>query len=140
MLKHWKNTAGTFSKTKTGSNDYVFGNRMNPSWTYDGFRASVNRTLRNSEEDIDRMRLHRLRHTVATKISEQPGATVFDIMYYLGQVNIKTAQKYIDRDTEQRAEKAKVFADQFAANGCFLGKKEIGSENGSKENLGENVG
>ena len=107
MLKEWKQNAPNVSKTKTGSEDYVFGNSKGPSWTYAGFRSSVNRCLEKSCVGIDSLRLHRLRHTVATMLSEQPDVTVFNIMQLLGHKQIKTAQVYIDAQTEKRREKNK---------------------------------
>lgn len=102
VLKKWREIAPQISKTKTGNQDYVFGNTKDVYWSCDGLRSSVNRCLKNSGVGIDRLRLHRLRHTVATRISEDPDATVYDIMYLLGHKQIKTAQRYIDIDTANR--------------------------------------
>ena len=107
MLKEWKQIGPTISKTQVGDDDFIFGNNKNPSWTCDGFRTSVNRCLKKSQTDMDRLRLHRLRHTVATMLSNEPDASVFHIMQLLGHTQIKTAQKYIDNATKERAEKNK---------------------------------
>ena len=100
-----------------GIQDYVFGNSKGPSWTYAGFRSSVNRCLENSDIGIDRLRLHRLRHTVATMLSEQPDVTVFNIMQLLGHTQIKTAQRYIDAQTDKRREKNKELMSRLSGSG-----------------------
>ena len=117
MLREWKHTAPLISKTKTGRKDYVFGNSKGPSWTYAGFRSSVNRCLENSDVGIDSLRLHRLRHTVATMLSEQPDVTVFNIMQLLGHTQIKTAQRYIDAQTDKRREKNKELMSRLSESG-----------------------
>lgn len=107
LLKEWRETAPSVSKTKLGEGDFVFGNAKRSSWTYAGFRSSVNNTLKRSGAGIDSLRLHRLRHTVATMMSEEPDANVYHIMQLLGHTQIKTAQKYIDKQTQERARKNK---------------------------------
>ena len=54
---------------------------------------------------MDSLRLHRLRHTVATMMSNEPDANVYHIMQLLGHTQIKTAQRYIDKQTQERAKK-----------------------------------
>lgn len=117
MLRDWKQTAPLISKTRTGNKDYVFGNSKGPSWTYAGFRSSVNRCLENSDIGMDSLRLHRLRHTVATMLSEQPDVTVFNIMQLLGHTQIKTAQRYIDAQTDKRREKNKELMGRLSESG-----------------------
>lgn len=107
LLREWKKTAPKVSKTKLGNSDYVFGHSKGPRWTCDGFRSSVNRCLERSAAGMDRLRLHRLRHTVATMLSDEPDVTVFNIMQLLGHTQIKTAQKYIDAQTDKRRQKNK---------------------------------
>lgn len=107
LLKEWREIAPSISKTKLGKVDFVFGNAKGPSWTYAGFRSSVNRTLKRSGAGMDHLRLHRLRHTVATMMSDEPDANVHHIMQLLGHTQIKTAQKYIDNQTKERAKKNK---------------------------------
>lgn len=107
ILKKWRETAPTVSKTELGEKDFVFGNSKSPTWTYAGFRSSVNSTLKRSGIGMDSLRLHRLRHTVATMMSDEPDANVHHIMQLLGHTQIKTAQKYIDKRTQERAKKNK---------------------------------
>lgn len=107
ILKEWRETAPTVSKTELGEKDFVFGNSKSPTWTYAGFRSSVNSTLKRSGIGMDSLRLHRLRHTVATMMSDEPDANVHHIMQLLGHTQIKTAQKYIDKRTQERAKKNK---------------------------------
>lgn len=107
LLREWRETAPSASQTRLGKGDFVFGNAKGPSWTYAGFRRSVNNTLKKSGSGMDSLRLHRLRHTVATMMSEEPDANVYHIMQLLGHTQIKTAQKYIDKQTQERAKKNK---------------------------------
>ena len=77
LLRQWRETAPLVSKTQFGESDRVFGNSKSPSWAYARFRSSVNRTLKNSDSGVDSLRLHRLRHTVATMLSNEPDSNVF---------------------------------------------------------------
>lgn len=104
-LADWRVKAPQVSKTKTSSKDFVFGNVKESSWTCDGFRTAVNNYLRKSGSSIKRLRLHRLRHTVATMLSNQPDATVFHVMQLLGHRDIRMAQKYVDKQRVERREK-----------------------------------
>ena len=121
LLKQWRETAPFISKTQLGANDCVFGNSKGPSWTYAGFRSSVNHSLKSSNTGMDSLRLHRLRHTVATMLSNEPDANVFNIMQLLGHTQIKTAQKYIDNQTKERAEKNRELLGRLSANGGLCG-------------------
>lgn len=135
LLLMWKKKAPLISQTRLGKTDYIFGNSKSPYWTYGGFRSSVKRALASpleegekklSEEEARIARefhLHRLRHTVATKLSNQPGVTVFNIMQLLGHTEIETAQKYIDRDTQERRQKNKEFMGLIATQNRLLGAK-----------------
>lgn len=121
LLQEWRQVAPTISKTGLGNTDCVFGNSKGPSWTYSGFRSSVNRCLKNSDVGMDNLRLHRLWHTVATMISNESDATVFQIMQLLGHSQVKTAQKYIDTQTRERAEKNKELLGRLSAKSGLLG-------------------
>lgn len=121
LLKEWRATAPHISKTKLGANDRVFGNSKGPDWTYAGFRSSVNHTLQKADLGIDSLRLHRLRHTVATMISNEPDANVYHVMQLLGHTQIKTAQKYIDNQTQERSKKNKELMGRLSANGGLCG-------------------
>lgn len=121
LLKQWRETAPFISKTQLGANDCVFGNSKGPSWTYAGFRSSVNHSLKSSNTGMDSLRLHRLRHTVATMLSNEPDANVFNIMQLLGHTQIKTAQKYIDKQTKERVEKNRELLGRLSANGGLCG-------------------
>lgn len=136
LLLMWKKTAPLISQTRLGKTDFIFGNSKSPSWTYGGFRSSVKRALalplkaeekKLSEKEAKIARefhLHRLRHTVATKLSNQPGVTVFNIMQLLGHTEIKTAQKYIDNATKERSQKNREFMERISVeNGLFRPEK-----------------
>lgn len=107
ILREWREIAPTVSKTKMGERDFVFGNSKSPNWTYAGFRSSVNNSLKQSGSGMESLRLHRLRHTVATMMSDEPDANIYHIMQLLGHTQIKTAQKYTDKQTQERAKKNK---------------------------------
>lgn len=121
LLREWRETAPLISKTQFGESDRAFGNSKGPSWTYAGFRSSVNHSLERSGAGMDSLRLHRLRHTVATMMSNEADATVFNIMQLLGHTQIKTVQKYIDRQTKERAEKNRELLGRLSDNGGLCG-------------------
>lgn len=122
MLLAWKETAPQDSKTQFGKDDCIFGNRKESHWTYSGFRSSVNRTLKRSGLGMECLRLHRLRHTVATRMSEQSGANTYEIMQLMGHNDIRTAKKYyIDQETQNRAQKNKKFMEHMSATSGLLG-------------------
>lgn len=121
LLKEWRATAPHISKTRLGANDRVFGNSKGPDWTYAGFRSSVNHTLQKADSGIDSLRLHRLRHTVATMISNEPDANIYHVMQLLGHTQIKTAQKYIDNQTQERSKKNKELMGRLSANSRLCG-------------------
>ena len=114
FLIEWRKKAPTVSKTKTSDEDFVFGTVKGPSWTCDGFRTSVNRFLKKSDADIDGLRPHRLRHTVATLLSNQSDATIFHVMQLLGHKDPRMAKKYVDNQTEERAKKNKEMLEQIS--------------------------
>lgn len=113
-LMEWREKAPTVSKTKTSDEDFVFGTVKGPSWTCDGFRSALNRYLKKSETGIDGLRPHRLRHTAATLLSNQPDATVFHVMQLLGHKDSRMAQKYVDKQREERAKKNKEMLEQIS--------------------------
>lgn len=122
MLLAWKETAPQDSKTQFGKDDCIFGNRKESNWTYSGFRSFVNRTLKRSGLGMECLRLHRLRHTVATRMSEQSGANSYEIMQLMGHNDIRTAKKYyIDQETQNRAQKNKKFMEHMSATSGLLG-------------------
>ena len=120
LLLDWKEIAPQVSKTQFGKTDCIFGNRKENHWTYSGFRSSVNRTLEKA--GLGSLKLHRLRHTVATRMSEQPGANTYEIMQLMGHHDIRTARKYyIDQETAERAQKNKEFMKRMSAKGGLCG-------------------
>lgn len=120
ILKEWREIAPLVSKTQFGANDRVFGNSKGPSWTYAGFRSSVNNSLKKADTGMDSLRLHRLRRTVATMMSNEPDANVYHIMQLLGHKQIKTTQGYIDDETKERGEKNKEILSRLSAKGGLL--------------------
>lgn len=118
LLKQWRVDAPLVSKTKTGNDDFVFGNKKGASWTYSGFRSSVNGCLKSLGTEIDSLRLHRLRHTVATMISNDPDATAYTLQQLLGHKDTRMAHKYIDKETDDRRKKNKVMLSRmYGGNG-----------------------
>ena len=108
LLKKWREDAPFVSQTKIGDNHFVFGNTKGSNWTYAGFRSSVNNCLKRSGAKMDSLRLHRLRHTVATMISNDPDATAYTLQQLLGHKDTRMAHKYIDSETDERRKKNKV--------------------------------
>lgn len=105
FLQEWREKAPAVSKTKTSNEDFVFGTIKGPSWTCDGFRTSLNRYLKKSGTGIDRLRPHRLRHTVATRLSNHPGINAYHVMQLLGHNDTRTAEKYVDKQSQERDQK-----------------------------------
>jgi integrase len=103
LLVTWKKEAPEISKTSFEDDDYVFGNSKSTHWTYSGFRSSVNGFLDRMIENTDGLRLHRIRHTVATMLAED-GASEYELMQLLGHTQTKTTKKYIDRASKKIAE------------------------------------
>lgn len=68
---------------------------------------------------MDRLRPHRLRHTAATLLSNQPDATVFHVMQLLGHEDSRMAQKYVDKQREERAKKNKEMLEQISKGLVF---------------------
>lgn len=108
LLKNWREIAPLVSKTKLGNTDFVFGNTKGPNWTYAGFRSSVNNSLKQAGTGINSLRLHRLRHTVATMISNDPDATAYTLQQLLGHKDTRMAHKYIDSETDERRRKNRI--------------------------------
>ncbi|RMC97800.1 site-specific integrase [Clostridium autoethanogenum] len=102
VLKKWKKDAPTISKTGTGDDDYVFGNSKNKYWTYSGFRTTLNRCLKRNTDGMNGLRLHRIRHTVATSLANG-GASLYELMQLLGHSQAETTMKYIDKASNSRA-------------------------------------
>ena len=119
FLQEWRERAPAVSKAKTSDEDFVFGTVKGPSWTCDGFRTALNRYLKKSGTGVDRLRPHRLRHTAATLLSNQPDATVFHVMQLLGHEDSRMAQKYVDKQREERAKKNKEMLEQISKGLVF---------------------
>lgn len=105
FLATWKAQAPEVSGTKTGDSDFVFGKSNSSHWTCDTFRVALNDFLKKSDCCLDKLGPHRIRHTVATMLSTQPEVTVFHIMQLLGHSDTRMAQKYVDKQREERTQK-----------------------------------
>lgn len=70
---------------------------------------------------LEHIRFHDLRHTVATMISNEPDANIYHVMQLLGHTQIKTAQKYIDNQAQERSKKNKELMGRLSANGGLCG-------------------
>lgn len=101
ILLTWREEAPKISKTKLGDDDFVFGYEKKPSFTYCAFRDRVNDYLARQSGSIDKMRLHRCRHTVATLLVAE-GRETPQIMQQLGITEEKTLQRYIDEPGHQK--------------------------------------
>lgn len=96
IIQDWMEVAPIISKTKMGDSDFMFGYEEKSNFTYNAFRCRVNDYLARQSGDIDKMRLHRLRHTVGTLLAAE-GREVLQIMRQLGITQEKTLQRYIDK-------------------------------------------
>lgn len=96
ILLTWREEAPKVSKTKLGNDDFVFGHEKGDRFTYYSFRDKVNGYLSRQVGSIDKMRLHRFRHTVGTMLAGE-GREVLQIMRQLGITQEKTLQRYIDK-------------------------------------------
>lgn len=101
ILLNWRAEAPGISKTKLGDDDFVFGYEKKPSFTYCAFRDRVNDYLIRQAGSIDKMRLHRFRHTVGTLLAAE-GREIIQIMRQLGITQEKTLQRYIDKKGNQK--------------------------------------
>ena len=101
ILLTWREEAPSISKTKLGDDDFVFGYEKKPSFTYCAFRDRVNDYLIRQDGSIDKMRLHRFRHTVGTLLAAE-GREIIQIMRQLGITQEKTLQRYIDKKGNQK--------------------------------------
>lgn len=120
LIRTWKETAPSISKTKTGDDDFVFGNSQKSHWTYGGFRSSVNTYLTRELENVSSLRLHRIRHTVATILAED-GASLLELMQQLGHTQTKTTMKYIDKASKKIAESNRERLQQGLENRLKMG-------------------
>lgn len=103
-IKKWKNVAPEISKTAFDDDDFVFGNTRGKHWSYSGYRNAVNDYLVAHSKDMSSLRLHRIRHTVATLLAEDE-ASIQYIAQLLGHRKVQTTQKYIDRNSKKIGEK-----------------------------------
>ena len=123
FLKKWRETAPEVSQTKTGDDDFVFGKAKSPSWTCEAFRSALNSYIKKHSTKLTKLGPHRLRHTVATMVSNQPGVTVFHIMQLLGHSDTRMAQKYVDRQREERTQKNQEVLGQISSGWNIQGWK-----------------
>ena len=79
ILLTWREEAPSISKTKLGDDDFVFGYEKKPSFTYCAFRDRVNDYLIRQAGSIDKMRLHRFRHTVGTLLAAEALTSPFSV-------------------------------------------------------------
>lgn len=101
ILLVWREEAPKISKTKLGNDDFVFGYERKANFTYCSFRDRVNDYLVRQAGNIDKMRLHRFRHTVGTLLAAE-GREIIQIMRQLGITQEKTLQRYIDKKGNQK--------------------------------------
>lgn len=101
ILLSWREEAPKVSMTKLGDDNFVFGYERKPSFTYCAFRDKVNKYLSQQVGDIDVMRLHRFRHTVATLLVAE-GRENMQIMRQLGITQEKTLNRYVDKKGNQK--------------------------------------
>lgn len=96
ILLNWKELAPTISKAKLGADDFLFVNARGTHYSYYSFRDKVNDYLAGQDSGMDKMRLHRFRHTVGTLLAAE-GRETIQIMRQLGINQEKTLLRYIDK-------------------------------------------
>lgn len=96
VINEWKSFAAEHTKTKFGDDDFVFGNKKQDHWTYSGLRSSLRKVLDRKLGKGHGINLHRIRHTVATKMADNQ-ATKLEIMQLLGDTQEKTIMRYISK-------------------------------------------
>lgn len=94
VLLKWKDECQRISQTKTGKEDFVFGNSKGASWTYSGFRSSINKYLARKIPNNGGLRFHRIRHYVGTMMAAA-GAGKYNVMSQLGHAKETTTRRYI---------------------------------------------
>lgn len=94
VLLKWKDECQGISQTKTGEEDFVFGNSKGASWTYSGFRSSINKYLARKIPNNGGLRFHRIRHYVGTMMAAA-GAGKYNVMSQLGHAKETTTRRYI---------------------------------------------
>lgn len=109
ILLDWREIAPSISKTGLNENDFVFGYERKPSFTYNAFRDRVNDYLARQSEGVDKMRLHRFRHTVATLLAAE-GREVYHMMRQLGITQEKTLNNYVDKKGNKKIMDGNVYA------------------------------
>lgn len=127
ILLDWREVAPTISKTKLGDNDFVFGYEKKLNFTYNAFRNKVNGFLTCQPESMDKMRLHRFRHTVGTLLAAE-GREVLQIMRQLGITQEKTLQRYIDKKGNKKIMDGNVQAISKGLSG-MIGQESTSTEN-----------
>lgn len=132
ILMDWKQIAPSVSKTKLGPDDFVFGYEKKPNFTYNAFRDRINDYLGRVNGDIDKMRLHRFRHTVATILASR-GQEVLQVMRQLGITQENTLQRYID----QKANDQMISSNTQAISQGLSNMIGQGSTDGEKPDLQE---
>lgn len=99
ILLTWREEAPAITKTKLGDSDFVFGSEGKESYTYAAFRRKVNRYL--ERKGMDKMRLHRCRHTVGTLLAAE-GREAIQIKRQLGITQDSTLKRYVDKKRNQK--------------------------------------
>ncbi len=101
ILLTWRKEAPRISKTKLGDDDFVFGYERKPNFTYCAFRDRINDYLARQAGSIDKMKLHRCRHTVATLLVAE-GRELLQIMQQLGITEEKTLKRYVNEPGNEK--------------------------------------
>lgn len=109
IMLEWMEYAPIHTKTKMGADEFVFGYEQREHYSYNAFKDKVNDFLQSDSRDIDKVRLHRIRHTVGTLLAAE-GREVLQIMRQLGITQEKTLQRYVDKKANKKIMQGNVLA------------------------------
>lgn len=133
ILLAWRALA---PKDKLGVEDFVFLNAKGTHYSYYAFRDKVNSYLARQNGWLDKMRLHRFRHTVGTLLAAE-GRETIQIMRQLGINQEKTLLRYIDKKGNKKIidGNKNAISQGLSEIICETGKKDSGIETPALQSL-----
>jgi len=134
ILLDWRENAPEISMTKLGDNDFVFGYERKPNFTYEAFKNRVNDFLARQAGGVDKMRLHRCRHTVCTLLVAE-GREIVQIMRQLGITQEKTLLRYVDKKANKKIIEGNTQAISAGLSGMMKGEQNTEEAVSSEKNI-----
>lgn len=93
LLLYWRKAAPGVSATQFKPTDFVFGSTKEPYLSYNALRLRIQYIVKHNNYPHT-IRLHRLRHTAATKAAEA-GASMTELQMLLGHTQPSTTIRYL---------------------------------------------